>query len=369
MLIRVYNRDLELLGVVDKIQCLIWSRRYWTCGDFSLLLPAEKDLIELMKKGNLIIPDGKNEAAEIRYIDITRAADGTEQIEVQGHFISGWIGKRIVKRRIIATDDPANLILRIVRENVTEPEDESRKIHQLTAMGDVEQAALAEYASEPYANALDEIEVISGAGEVGFYVHTDAVAKTNEFRVYRGRDLSAGNDQGNNPCIFSRENDNVISQHYIESSEDRRNVAYVVSDDEDVVTTLIVGSASGLDRDELYVEAGDIRRTYTDDSGEEITIGEAEYLDLLAQRGRQELSEYIDVIEFDSRINPNANLIYREDFDVGDIVTCKDRKWGLEIDARITEVTETYRPGRYDVSVVFGEPSPTLADKLKRMER
>ena len=35
----VYSSDMELQGIVEKIASLIWTRRYWSCGEFKLLVP------------------------------------------------------------------------------------------------------------------------------------------------------------------------------------------------------------------------------------------------------------------------------------------------------------------------------------------
>ena len=55
------------------------------------------------------------------------------------------------------------------------------------------------------------------------------------------------------------------------------------------------------------------------------------------------------------------------DFDLGDRITCKETKWGIQIDARITEVTETYQKGEETIEATFGDSLPTLVDQIRKV--
>lgn len=81
----------------------------------------------MLVKNNIIMKRGDDEAAQIRYVSITKNSQGLEEIEVQGKFLIAWIGKRIIKKQIITNDTTQNILYRIVRENVTNPADTARK--------------------------------------------------------------------------------------------------------------------------------------------------------------------------------------------------------------------------------------------------
>ena len=87
---------------------------------------------------------------------------------------------------------------------------------------------------------------------------------------------------------------------------------------------------------------------------------------LLKARGEKELAVYGLSLSFESKIKTDGSLRYRTDFDVGDIVTCVDSRWGVRVDARITEMTETYQKGRQEIVATFGDSLPTLMQKIKR---
>ena len=105
---------MTLQGIVEKISSLIWTRRYWSCGEFKLLVPFTEEHARLLVRENIIIKRGGNEAAEIRYIHITKNSQGMEEIEVQGKFLLSWIGKRILTTQIITKDTTQNILYAIL---------------------------------------------------------------------------------------------------------------------------------------------------------------------------------------------------------------------------------------------------------------
>lgn len=91
------------------------------------------------------------------------------------------------------------------------------------------------------------------------------------------------------------------------------------------------------------------------------------YIAMLKTRGSAELENYGKNINFVSTINTNSNLKFKADFDLGDRITCKETKWGIQIDARITEVTETYQKGEETIEATFGDSLPTLVDQIRKV--
>ena len=61
-------------------------------------------------------------------------------------------------------------------------------------------------------------------------------------------------------------------------------------------------------------------------------------------------------------------LKYRAEYDLGDIVTVKNDKWGKVINQRITEVTEVYDNTSNAITPTFGDPARTIMDILKKVK-
>jgi hypothetical protein len=370
----VYSSDMELQGIVEKIASLIWTRRYWSCGEFKLLVPFTEEHSRMLVKNNIIMKRGDDEAAQIRYVHITKNSQGLEEIEVQGKFLIAWIGKRIIKKQIITNDTTQNILYRIVRENVTNPADTVRKIPDVSIADDDAdtESGVIDYTSEQYTNAQLAAETAAKAAKLGIRMRTDARTGTHVFSVYEGRDLTAGNSAGNAPCIFSQEFDNIVEQEYTNSVENLKTTAFVGGEEKEGVARKVAevgGSAAGLAREEVFINATDIVQEYEDDDGTQVTLTDTEYLALLSARGAEELEQYAETLSFGSKINTFANLIYRTDYDLGDRVTCVNKRWGIRIDVRITEIAETYQNNVEEIDITFGESLPALLTQIRQITK
>lgn len=184
----VYNRDMTLQGIVEKISSLIWTRRYWSCGEFKLLVPFTEDHARLLVKENIIIKRSGSEAAEIRYIHITKNSQGLEEIEVQGKFLLSWIGKRILTSQIITKDTTQNILYAIVKQTCTNA-GTSRNIPNFSiSTNDADTGSgQIDYTSEQYANALLAAETAAKAAKLGILVITNARTGAHLFRLRRAR--------------------------------------------------------------------------------------------------------------------------------------------------------------------------------------
>ncbi len=370
----VYSSDMELQGIVEKIASLIWTRRYWSCGEFKLLVPFTEEHSRMLVKNNIIMKRGDDEAAQIRYVSITKNSQGLEEIEVQGKFLIAWIGKRIIKKQIITNDTTQNILYRIVRENVTNPADTVRKIPDVSIADDDAdtESGVIDYTSEQYTNAQLAAETAAKAAKLGIRMRTDARTGTHVFSVYEGRDLTAGNSAGNAPCIFSQEFDNIVEQEYTNSIENLKTTAFVGGEEKEGVARKVAevgGSAAGLAREEVFINATDIVQEYEDDDGEQVSLTDTEYLALLSARGAEELEQYAETLSFGSKVNTFANLIYRTDYDLGDRVTCVNKRWGIRIDVRITEIAETYQNNVEEIDITFGESLPALLTQIRQITK
>lgn len=370
----VYSSEMELQGIVEKIASLIWTRRYWSCGEFKLLVPFTEEHSRMLVKNNIIMKRGDDEAAQIRYVSITKNSQGLEEIEVQGKFLIAWIGKRIIKKQIITNDTTQNILYRIVRENVTNPADTARKVPDVSIATDDEdtESGVIDYTSEQYTNAQLAAETAAKAAKLGIRMRTDARTGAHVFSVYEGRDLTAGNTAGNAPCIFSQEFDNIVEQEYTNSVENLKTTAFVGGEEKEGVARKVAevgGSAAGLAREEVFINATDIVQEYEDDDGEQVTLTDTEYLALLSARGAEELEQYAETLSFGTKINTFANLIYRTDYDLGDRVTCVNKRWGIRIDVRITEIAETYQNNVEEIDITFGESLPALLTQIRQITK
>ena len=361
----IYDRDLVSHGVIDEFKSFLWIRRYSRVGEFRLLVPFTPRHNELLQMNRLITKRDDPEAGEIKTIEKMKNSQGMEVLEVQGRMISSWLGKRLVLSQIFKTAPPQNIIKQIVTDNVTAPRNPARQIHNITHtdISAIERDNI-DYQSEHMHNALIAVEEIAKAENLGFNITADIRQQKYSFNIYDGQNLTEGQTE-NPPIVFSTEFDNILEQYFTHCMERLRTTAYVESQDHHTVE--VGAGASGLDRSEVFVRANNISQTFRED-GREVTISLAMLQSLLRQRGVQTLEYFTETLNFTSRVNQHANLIYKKDFDLGDIVTCMNRRWGVRVNVRINEIVEIYQNhANAELEVTFGESVPALADALRHL--
>ena len=121
------------------------------------------------------------------------------------------------------------------------------------------------------------------------------------------------------------------------------------------VDVIINRIKEGEDRKELYVDARDIRSEKSNDDGTKTKISEAEYKEMLKERGIEKLNECNKVETANFNINSMSNLEYKKDFDLGDKVVYKNEELGFNVEKRIVAITETYENGNRTLDITFGD--------------
>ena len=387
MELRIFNTNLEMLGIVDETISVIWQPSYWDkggYGDVKILAPVTKNTSTLLATGNIIVRHGEEaeytdatgewrRAAQITYRYISKDINGAEQIEVQGCFLKKWLAKRCIPRKMMLTGTNQSIINTILQENYIFPENNKRRFDMLTMLQQTDLGGgIVNYSAEFGADAEDEIYNRALSGKLGFDILVNERTKMYGFWLYKGKDLTVSNKQGNAPCLFSRDFDNVNEQEYTESIESVKNTAYVTgaaAENEEQPEIEIWKNnieASGLDRDEVFVEATDISRTATDINGQDVAIPTEQYIQLITAKADTQLKSYTEKINFVTTINTSKNLKYKKDFNVGDVVTSIEKRWGIKIDARITKISQTNQNGQETLEVTFGESLPTLTEKIQQ---
>lgn len=366
----IYSPAMERLGLVDEITSLVWTRRYSRSGEFKLLLPWTGKHGELLKLGRLVMKRGGGEAGEIQYINVSKSADGAQTMEVQGKFLISWLGKRILTAPVQTQGAAHAILTALVADNCTG--EGARAIPNFEAKKSGQTQPEILYAAEPFQSVQEAVEELAEGLELGVRVKTSQRTGKHTFCVYTGKDRTADNAQGNPPCVFCEEFDTVGTQEYTHSAENHKTTAYVggeQSEDLAQIVEVIGGDKTGLARNEVYISASDIQRKTENAHGEQTVIGENAYRALLRARGSQEMKLYGKTVTMHSEAVQQANLTYLEDYDLGDKVTCLNRRWGLRVDVRITQIEESYEAAGASVAVTFGEGLPTLIRQIKKLRR
>jgi hypothetical protein len=176
------------------------------------------------------------------------------------------------------------------------------------------------------------------------YTICEKIGGTANIRLHKIRDeqyemmldLSEGADrsilQNDNPhIIFSDGYTNLLSFTYSSDISVQKNFAYILGQGEGEerkrTTYFDETEPQLLDRYEVYVDAKDISEE-EQWNGETKTIPESEYIELLKERGKQNI--FLPLTASESQIAVQSTQFrYNTDYFVGDYVTVEHRRFGL----------------------------------------
>lgn len=338
MEIRIYDKELNFVGIIEDFSSLLWTRKYFESGNFELQMPYSESNQSLLEIGFLIWKKGALEAGVIEYI-----VKEEYNITVKGRFLSSYMDRRLIKQTYIASNKNVEEVMFELFNNVmTIPNVEIGKLNGYTEKITFQAT---------YKNLLTYETKLAKYSNIAFRFRPDFTNKKIFFETYKGVDRSY--KQSDNPrVIFSESYNNVQSATYTLNTQLYKNVCYVGGQGEgETRTVVIVGddSLEGLERRETFLNASDVSS---------VNVSETEYKETLKQRGQTELNTNCIAESFEASCYPYGNFKYKQDFDLGDIITVLKESWGLEIDLRITEIKEIFENEIMNIELTFGNPLP-----------
>lgn len=326
------------VGIIESPTSAIWTRRYQEPGDFELYFPATAEMLSLLVDDFYITRDDAPEIMLIEHIEITTDEENGNYILVSGRGAECVLDRRIVLEQTSLSGRVDVAIKRLIDENAINPADAMRALP--IAMRTP--ALCADTISAQYTGTglLDAVQEICKAYGIGFRAVTDS--QTNAapvIELFDGADRSEGQTV-NSPVIFSTEYENLLSSSYVLDTTKFKNVAIVAGEGEGKARKRTTyGSASGMTRRELFVDARDM-------STNEGEISEEDYTAQLAARGAEKISEHAATEAFDGEIDTSNTFALDEDYTLGDIVTVEN-EYGIRKNVRIASIMECWDDSGY----------------------
>lgn len=363
----ILDANFDTLGVVSVFNTLIWDRRYYASGLFELHTPAE--FFELMNTGRYLYRNDRDDLGVIREVNFARDAKGARTAYCKGYFCEELLNNRVINTQVSLSGTPETIGRKLVDKYLINPTDADRKISQIV-LGELAGVGTSITVTATGDKLGDKLYEIEKTQELSHRLRYDYLTNVLSFEVWKGKDRT--DDQTENSwAIFSDSFYNVKNAVYDRDESECKNYAYVAGEGEGAARTIVevdLRSSPDEERRELYVDARDLQSTYQDDDGTEHTYTAAQYKALLRQRGLEKLAEYEKIETVNSDVDPNANLTYRVDFDLGDLCTYRYADVGIETTKRITEIQEVYEGSKQTLSVVFGNDQMTSITKIIQRE-
>lgn len=330
MILKILNSDEELLGIIDEYKSLIWTRRYYECGDFELYCKATNETLELLRTGNFMARDDDEQICIIEKIIVETDVDNGNYITASGRCMKSILDRRIVWYQTTLYAPIETFLQIILDESIINPSNTARAIPNFTFDNT---GILPDYVEmQMDGDSIYEV-VISVCKQFKYGFEVDLLDGKYTFRLYKGTDRSY-NQTANPFVVFSTDFDNLSQSTYTFDNAKYKNVAHVKGEGEGMERLgYTVGDASGLDRRETYTDANAI----SDNGG---AISESNYNKLLSAVGERTLSNAKGSENFEGTIIETGQYVYKKDYFLGDVVQVKN-EYGIEASARIIEVIES----------------------------
>ena len=345
MIINIIDREFNFLGQIDEYESFIATKKWHSIGNFELHLNINNTHAEYLQKENIIFTDEKK-----AYVILYREIDSvTNKLVIKGLELKSYLARWLVFPPTGYANYRVNSNVETIMKEYVTATLARKGITNIVVAENLNRGITTVYQSR-YKNLADELEKLSLASNLGWDIALDLDNKRFIFDVVEGRDVTVNQDILP-PAIFAIEYDNIAEQKLTDSKLDYRNTAIVAGQGEGVDRAItIVGDSQGLDSFETFIDARDIENDND-----------------LPSRGEQKLSETQEVLTFDSQVLTDKNLVYEEDFKLGDIVTIQNNKWNITTDRRITEITEIYESTGFRLDIAFGKGLPTIMEKIKQL--
>lgn len=184
MEIKIYDKSLKKIKMLDKFSYFTASQAYNEVGNFELRCPV--DLFQWLKNGNYLMHSNDFQHAYIvEYVEKDTDEEGVGYLLVKGRSIDSIFDRRVcIGKRIFQTVEPAQIISQLITDNVISPADAARKI------GDVEIKNLVnadeggtDYSCD-YSNLLNDIVTLAQNAYIGF--NTYILDGKIIFNTYKG---------------------------------------------------------------------------------------------------------------------------------------------------------------------------------------
>lgn len=339
------NKNFEVCKLVDSFKSFSWTRKYFEPGNFTIEITIDDYLDIKANECKYIYCKDYTETGVIETTNYNSRI-GSTTVTLTGRFLEKVLEDRVIKLTKTYSGTTETIARKMVNDyciNCDNPLFNGRlQLGTYKGLGE----------SKVYQNTGDDIKTalydLLKVDRLSYSIDYDYVEETLTFNVWQGLDRTENQDI-NSWATFSKNFENIQEDECSVDETRFKNFAYVAGQDqgENRVVVEVNQIKEGEDRKELYVDARDLQQD------DDMTLNE--YKAILRERGLEKLQENnkVEIVSF--RVDPNSNLIYKTDYDLGDIVMYKNEELGIYIENRIVEISDVFDGVDEKIEIAFGD--------------
>lgn len=338
----IADQNFQTLGIIDAASSAIWSERYFEVGDFEIYVPATDYYVDLLREDRYVFRNDTDCGMIIESVEITTNVEDGNYLTVTGRSLESILERRIVWQQTNLYGKVELCIRQLVTENIINPTIADRKVSnfKLGSLKGYTETMEKQITGKNLREAIQDICKSFGYGykitmQDGNFV----------FDLYKGVDRSY--NQSSNPyVVFSPDFENLLNSDYKLDKTSYKNVVLVAGEGEGLDRkTQAVGTASGLDRREMYSDS----RNASTNNGE---VSDEDYYARLTEDGLETLANNQMTESYIGEVDYEKPYTYGRDYLLGDIVQVVN-EYGIEATPRITEVIESEDENGYSIIPTF----------------
>ena len=342
----ILDNTFARIAVIDEFTSLIWTKRYYTCGDFELYIPADDMLLPYLdpdeSSEKYIERDDDDTIMIIETLAIKTDVENGDYFIVTGRSLESILARRVIlSQTVVNNSDVVQGMKSLIVAHTGNGNPLSYRAFQNFSIDD-SLTYTADIVTQFTGDVLlDAVSGICKRFGIGMKMTVSGSAITLAFFVGPSVDVT-----------FSPDFDNLINSQYLKDYTSYANYAIVAGEGEGtsrIMMNVMRGTAaSGFQLREMFVDARDM----SSNKGKETEIPSIEYLAMLAERGKEKLAERVATQSFEADVEPRMTYQYKDDWNLGDVVKVTN-EYGITAQPRIVEIIECWDAEGYTAIPTF----------------
>lgn len=333
MVLHVFDEKFEYKGRVENFISLTWDEEYQGEGKFTLITYDTDKYASILRKNWYFYRTDRPAAMMAVKLERDTSANTIT--------VCGYTALHLLSRRIIDLEKSYTNVEHGVYDIINEDLRGLSMIETSTEKGYTDECEC----SFEGTGMMDAVMEMIETSELGIRARFDRNRKRHVIEVYKGADKTYKPRTGG--TLFSQEFGNLKELKVIEDDDLYKNVAYVTGSDTSSPETIYfqyVPSYAGSEENwrEIIVDGEDQEEDETTE----------EWQARQKQIARKALREHRSAMTFEVEVDSSQ---FGTKYDLGDKVTCKSKRYGLQFDTRITEYRYSYTGGIETVKLIIGE--------------
>lgn len=324
----LYTPDFSNRYEISHAISIQTSVYYNDIGKLILVMPINDYNIEALKNNSILYDTVKKTTYIIKNV---KTETSLNRITANGYTTNHILDGRVISSPVAMTSVESG-VYSVVNQNI-------RGLSRITTAAEkglTNKTNITLYGG----TVLDEIMPVLSNAELGHRMAWNHRTEEHVFEIYKGADLTTGI----HAVVFSDEQGTARDLVITNDISTFKNVAYVAATYNDQKLVEVVGTATGDDRYEKWFDIA-----LTPEEGETKTA----FRKRMRNHGALELGKLIEKQSFNVTINPDELGVL---YNVGDLVSCVSKRFGVKFNARIMGVKFKQDANSETTEIVLGEP-------------